>query len=60
MYTYHYQHAGNQLIFRYDNARHRPSPRSFEHKHTLDEVIETPVPTLGDVLADIVVSKGWV
>jgi len=60
MYTYHYQDAGNQLIFRYDNARHRPPLRSLEHKHTPGQVIEAPAPTLEDVLAEIVMVKGWV
>jgi len=60
MYTYHYQDAGHQLIFRYDNARHRPPLRSPEHRHTPGQVIEAPVPTLEEVLAEIVVAKGWV
>jgi len=60
MYTYHYQDAGNQLIFRYDNARHRPLLRSLEHKHTPGQVKETPAPTLDDVLAEITIAKGWV
>jgi hypothetical protein len=60
MYTYHYQDASNQLIFRYDNARHRPLLRSLEHKHTPGQVKEMPAPTLDDVLAEIAVAKGWV
>ena len=32
MYTYHYQDTGNQLIFRYDNALHKPALPSVEHK----------------------------
>ena len=60
MYTYHYQNAGRQLIFRYDNARHRPPLSSLEHKHTPGRVIGTPAPTLEDVLAEIVRAKGWV
>lgn len=60
MYTYHYQDASNKLIFRYDNARHRPPLRSLEHKHTPRQVIEAPAPILEDVLAEIVTAKGWV
>jgi hypothetical protein len=60
MYTYHYQDAGHQLIFRYDNARHRPPLRSLEHKHTPERVMEAPAPAAEDVLAEIVVAKGWV
>ena len=60
MYTYHYQSESNQLIFRYDNAHHRPPLPSPEHKHLSTEVIEASAPTLDDVLAEIVVMKGWV
>jgi hypothetical protein len=60
MYTYHYQDESNQLIFRYDNARHRPPPRSLEHKHISDHIVETPAPTLDDVLTEIAVTKEWV
>ena len=60
MYTYHYQGTGDQLIFRYDNARHRPPLRSLEHKHTPGQVIGASAPTLEGVLAEIVMAKGWV
>jgi hypothetical protein len=59
-YIYHYQDAGNQLILRYDNACHRPPLRSLEHKHISGQIVETPAPTLDDVLAEIAVTKGWV
>ncbi len=59
-YTYHYQDAGNQLIFRYDNARHRPLLRSLEHKHAPGQVVEMPAPALDEVLAEIATIKGWV
>lgn len=60
MYTYHYQDAQNQLIFRYDNARHRPILPSPEHKHTPDQVYETPAPSLQEVLVEIAMRGGWV
>ncbi|HBY96400.1 MAG: DUF6516 family protein [Ardenticatenaceae bacterium] len=59
MYTYHYQDAGHQLIFRYDNARHRPPLSSLEHKHAPTQVVEAPAPRLEDVLDEIVVTNGW-
>lgn len=59
MYTYHYQDATDQLIFRYDNARHRPPLPSLEHKHTPGQVIEAPAPTLEEVLTEIVATRGW-
>ncbi|MDA0748462.1 MAG: DUF6516 family protein [bacterium] len=34
MYAYHYQDAGSNLIFRYDNAAHKPPLPQPEHKHT--------------------------
>jgi hypothetical protein len=57
MYTYHYQDAGDRLVFRYDNAQHRPTLGSDEHKHTPDGVVAAPAPTLEDVLAEIVVTQ---
>ena len=42
-YTYHYQDASNQLIFRYDNARHRPPLRSLEHKHIPSQTWRPPL-----------------
>ena len=59
MYTYHYQNADNQLIFRYDNAFHKPSLSSPEHKHLPQQIIEANAPTLDDVLAEIVTTRGW-
>jgi peptidyl-tRNA hydrolase len=58
MYSYHYQTHSHQLIFRYDNARHRPALPSLEHKHTeLGEVVPSLVPTLSEVLLEVV--KRW-
>ncbi len=45
MYTYHYQDTMNKLIFRYDNARHRPPLGMMEHNHTPDGIIEIPAPS---------------
>ena len=53
-YSYHYQQKGGRLVFRYDNARHKP-PLSFtDHKHFEgDEIVEAGAPQLRDVLAEI-------
>ena len=59
MYTYQYQDTTNQLIFRYDNARHKPALASVEHKHFPTQIIEAPAPTLDEVLAEIVTTRGW-
>jgi hypothetical protein len=53
MYVYHYQDASNTLIFRYDNALHRPPLAQREHKHTPTEIqLKTP-PTLAQVIDEI-------
>ncbi len=54
-YSYHYQDAGNTLIFRYDMAPHHQNIRTFlHHKHTANQqVIEAEAPTLQDVLEEI-------
>ena len=38
-YAYQYQDRNGELIFRYDNAVHRPALRFKEHKHIKAEVI---------------------
>lgn len=60
MYVYHYQNADNQLIFRYDNARHRPALRFLEHKHLPGQIVEALAPALDAVLTEIVIAKGWI
>ncbi len=54
-YSYHYQAADGQLLFRYDNAPHFPCLPGFpHHKHVGDKPPEpaTP-PDLSDVLREI-------
>lgn len=53
MYSYHYQDAQKQLIFRYDNAAHKPPLVFTEHKHLPDRVEAAPAPTLNDVFREI-------
>jgi hypothetical protein len=53
MYAYHYQDANHRLIFRYDNAAHRPALSSPAHKHTESDVEGTSVPTLSEILDHI-------
>ena len=60
MYSYHYQDANEHLVFRYDNARHRPPLPALEHKHTFDRVITSQAPALETVLGEIAVAKEWV
>lgn len=53
MYAYHYQDADAALLFRYDNARHRPLLPQPEHKHTSAGVRVSPAPTLAQVIDEI-------
>ena len=58
MYAYHFQAADGQLIFRYDNAIHRPPLPAREHKHTPDGIIVMLPPTLEQVIDEILNSQG--
>lgn len=53
MYAYHYQDDEQQLIFRYDNALHRPPLLQQDHKHTPDGIILTQPPTMQQILDEI-------
>ena len=53
MYAYHYQDAAQELIFRYDNAAHRPALSQPTHKHTPDGIETASPPTLAEVLDEI-------
>lgn len=59
-YSYHYQNAKHRLIFRYDNAPHKPHLSYLEHKHLKNKIIEAPTPTLADALSEIFSHHGWI
>ena len=44
-YAYQYQSEDNQLIFRYDNASHRPALGFLHHKHTPRGIIQVTPPS---------------
>jgi hypothetical protein len=53
-YSFHYQDASGELIFRYDNAPHYPHLATFPaHKHIGDSVIAADAPDLSSVLREI-------
>lgn len=54
-YSYHYQAANNDLIFRYDNAAHKPALPFREHKHLPQQILPSRAPVLIDVLTEIFV-----
>lgn len=52
-YRYHFQRAGSELVFRYDNTPHFPDLPSFpHHKHLRDAVVASSKPDLLDVLQE--------
>jgi len=58
-YSYHYQDAGEHLIFRYDNVPHHPQVATYpHHKHigsasSIERVEAARAPELLDVLREI-------
>jgi hypothetical protein len=53
MYAYHYQDAESSLIFRYDNAAHRPPLPQAEHRHSQIGAFISHAPTFADVIDEI-------
>jgi hypothetical protein len=53
MYAYHYEDVEHNMIFRYDNAAHKPVFPQPEHKHTRLGIEASSVPTLAEVLDQI-------
>ena len=54
-YAYQYQDRDGKLIFRYDNAVHRPALLCREHKHKKDGVIvEASLPAISDVIDEVI------
>jgi hypothetical protein len=52
-YSFHYQQMGGKLIFRYDNAKHKPKLDFTSHKHLFNgKVAKSEVPDLKDVLEE--------
>jgi hypothetical protein len=52
-YSFHYQDRNAGLLFRYDNALHKPALGFDEHKHIGDSIIQTDIPNIGDILEEI-------
>lgn len=54
-YSFHYQDRDDRLIFRYDNADHKPSPGFVDHKHVGDRIVQSEdIPDLRDILEEII------
>lgn len=53
-YRYHYQNSAGNLIFRYDNAPHHPSLKTYpHHKHEKNKISEANPLDLGQILREI-------
>ena len=58
-YRYHYQSPRTGLVFRYDNAPHHPEISTYpDHKHTGDNVVESPRPSIEQLLQEVQVLRG--
>ena len=54
-YSYHAQNERQGLLFRYDNASHKPPLGFVEHKHCEDGcIIASEPPELVDILAEMI------
>ena len=53
-YRYHVMDAGNQLVFRYDNAPHHAKIATFpHHKHHPSDVTDSLAPSFAQVVEEI-------
>jgi hypothetical protein len=54
-YAYHFQERDGKVIFRYDNAAHKPFLEFAGHKHTADGcIIQALPPDMSDLLEEII------
>jgi len=54
-YAYQYQGRDGKLIFRYDNARHRPDLGFSDHKNLSDgSIIQSSKPDISDVVDEVI------
>jgi hypothetical protein len=53
-YVYHYQDRNDKMIFRYDNAVHKPAISGIDHKHNQVSIVVSPIPELDLVLEEII------
>ncbi|MBD2395481.1 hypothetical protein H6G11_14605 [Cyanobacterium aponinum FACHB-4101] len=53
-YSFHYQDKENQLIFPYDNAKHKPDLGYRDHKHIDNKIIPSAIPDIEEIIIEIV------
>ncbi len=53
-YSFHYQDRADAMLFRYDNACHKPALAFADHKHLADgRMVQAEIPELAAVLGEI-------
>lgn len=53
-YSFHFQQKDGKLIFRYDNADHKPRLNFNSHKHlSSGEIVQSDIPELSDIFEEI-------
>jgi len=58
-YRYHYQSSRTGLVFRYDNAPHHVEVATHpDHKHSGDDVLASPHPSIEQILREVEVFRG--
>lgn len=54
-YAYQYQTENGTLIFRYDNAKHKPALGFDEHKHTQNgSIISSQLPPIDEIVNEVI------
>lgn len=53
-YSFHYQDGENKLIFRYDNAKHKPDLGYSNHKHINNKIIPSAIPEIKEIIIEII------
>jgi hypothetical protein len=58
-YRYHYQSSRTGIVFRYDNAPHHVEVATHpDHKHSGDDVLASPHPSIEQILREVKVFRG--
>ena len=54
-YAYQYQDEKGKLIFRYDNARHKPNLGFNDHKHLYNgSIVRSSMPDLSNIVDEVI------
>ena len=53
-YVYQYQDREGNLIFRYDNAAHKPNLEMAEHRHSSDGIEIVAPPEMADLVDEVI------